>query len=300
MRSSYTAGLVAFTLALSLPAGAAPIPQGVVAMITAASDSGDAGALKTTIGLAKQTNPDSTSEIDALVADLAKVAAEKHVAQLESNTFFEGWTGEGQAGGSLNTGNTDARALSVGLRLQKEGLRWSHLVLANADYARQNDVASQNRASASDQNNYKLGDRWYGLALLSWERDRSAGFDRRFSEAIGAGYTAYRTQDASLGFEAGPAYRQTHFINGEQENRVGLRFATNYAWTISPDVQLTENAVYYAQTGNSTFTSNTALTAKLRGALSVQASLFYNREQRPPLGLNRVDTTTRLSLVYGF
>lgn len=269
-------------------------------MITAASESGDDGALKTTIGLAKKTNPDSTSEIDALAADLAKAAAEKHVAQLESNTFFEGWSGEGRAGGSLNTGNTDARDFSVGLRLQKEGLRWNHLVLADADYARQNDVASQNRASSSYQGNLKLGDRWYGLAFAGWERDRFAGFDRRFSEAIGVGYTAYRTQDVSLGFEAGPAYRQTHFIDGEQEHRVGLRFATNYAWTIVPDVQFTENAVYYAQSGNSTFTSNTALTAKVRGALSVQASFFYNREQRPPLGLNRVDTTTRLSLVYGF
>ena len=269
-------------------------------MITAASDSGDATAMKTTVDLAKKTNPDSTAEIDELVAGLTKAAAEEHLATLESEGFLEGWTGQGQAGGSLTTGNTDSRATSVGLRFEKEGLHWRHLLLGTIDYTRENDVTSQNRAFASYQGNYKVNDRWYGLALASYEHDRFAGFDRRLSEAFGAGYTVVKTQNMSLNLEAGPAYRQTHFITGESTRRVALRLATDYAWTIAPGIQFTENAVYYAQSGDSTLTSTTALTAKIRGALSVQASFLYNHEQHPPLGLDKTDTTTRVTLVYGF
>ena len=300
MRVLRSTGFAATFIAFSASVAAAPIPQGVAAMITAASESGDAAALKTTVDLAKKTSPDSTPEIDALVAGLKKKADEEHLAKLESQGVFEGWTGQGQAGGSINTGNTDGRATSVGLRFEKEGLRWRQLVLATEDYARQNGLTSQNRAFASYQGDYKFNDRWYALAIGSWEHDRFAGFDRRLSEALGAGYNAYKTQDMSLSFEAGPAYRQTHFITGDRENRVGLRLATNYAWTISPDVTFTENAVYYGQSGNSTITSTTALTAKLRGALSIQASFLYNRETHPPLGLTPTDTTTRVTLVYGF
>ena len=287
-------------MALSSSVFAAPIPQGVAAMITAASDGGDATALKTTIDLAKKTNPDSTAEIDDLVAGLKKTAEEKRIAKLESQGFFEGWKGQGQAGGSITTGNTDGRATSIGLRFEKEDLQWKHLILATADYTKQNDVTSQNREFASYQGNYKVTERAYGLVLGSYEHDRFAGFDRRLSEAIGAGYTVFRSNDMMLSLEAGPAYRQTRYITGETENKVGLRLATNYSWTISPDVQFTESAVYYAQSGNSTLTSTTALTAKLRGAFSIQASFLYNREQQPPLGLDKTDTTTRIQLVYSF
>ena len=269
-------------------------------MIKAASDSGDATAMKTTVDLAKKTNPDATPEIDALVADLNKQASEEHLAKLESENFFQGWKGQGQAGASVDSGNTDGRATSVGLRFEKEGIRWDQLFLATADYTREDNVTTQNRVFASYQGDYNFGERWYGLGLGSYEHDRFAGYYRRFSESLGVGYKVIKSPTMSLGLEAGPAYRQTHLITGETTNKVGLRLATKYAWTISPDVQFTEDAVYYAQSGDSTLTSTTALTAKILGALSVQASFLYNHEQHPPLGLDKTDTTTRLTLVYSF
>jgi putative salt-induced outer membrane protein len=279
---------------------AASIPQPIEAMIRAASDSGDAAAMKTTVDLAKKTNPDSANEIDDLVANLAKQTEEKRIAKLKSEGFFEGWTGQGQAGASITTGNTDGRATSVGLKFDKETLDWKHEILANGDYTKQNGITSQNREVASYQGDYKFNDRWYGLGLLSYEHDPFAGFNRRLSESLGVGYNALKTDSMTLGLEVGPAFRQTHYITGESDSSTGARLAANYSWTISPGVVFTENAVYYVQPGDSTMTSTAALTAKIRGALSVQASFLYNHEQHPPLGLDKTDTTTRLSLVYSF
>lgn len=300
MRMSRFAGSGAIVMAMSSPLLAAPIPQGVEAMITAASDSGNADTLKTTVDLAKKTNPDSQAEIDALVAGLKKTAEAQRIAKLESEGFLEGWKGEGQAGLSVTTGNTEGRATSLGLKFEKDALRWRQVVQATEDYTRQDDVTSQNRAFASYEGNYKFADRWYGLGIGSWERDQFAGFDRRFSESLGLGYTAVNTPDMKLRLEAGPSYRQTRYITGETENKVGLRLATNYTWTISPGVDFSENAIYYVQSDGSTITSTTALTAKIRGALSLRASFLYTHEEQPPLGLKRTDTTTRVTLVYSF
>jgi putative salt-induced outer membrane protein len=300
MRAFCLAGAGTLVMTMSTLVTAAPIPQGVAAMITAASDSGNADTLKATIDLAKKTNPDSTTEIDALAADLKKQADAKRIAKIESEKFYEGWTGQGSAGASLSTGNTDSRATSVGLKFDKETLQWKHEINATADYTKQNEVVSQDRDFIGYQGNYKIDDRLYALGLVSWEHDPFAGFSRRLSESLGLGYTVYRTDTQSLSLEAGPSYRQTHFITGDHENDVGLRTAAKYAWTISPDVQFTEEAVYYAQRGDATLTSTTALTAKVYGALSVQASFLFNHEQHPPLGLDKTDTTTRLQLVYSF
>ena len=289
----------AFTV-LSSSVLAAPIPEPVAAMIRAASDSGNDDTLKTTSDLAKKTNPDSNAEIDALVADLRKKNEEQRIAKIESEGFFEGWTGEGQAGALITTGNTDGRSTTAGLKFEKETLKWRNLFQATADHTRQNGVTSQNRDFASYEGNYKFDERAYALALGSWERDPFAGFNRRFSESVGAGYTVVKSPETTWSVEAGPSYRQTHYVTGESENQVGLRLATNYAWKISPDVEFSENAVYYAQAGNGTLTSTTALTAKIRGAFSVRASFLYNHEQHPPLGLDKTDTTTRVTLVYSF
>lgn len=300
MRVSSLAGFGAFALAALPAAHAAPIPPAVEAMIRAASDSGNADTLKTTADLAKKTNPDSGTEIDTLVSDLKKTAEEKRVAKLESNGIFEGWKGQGQAGALRTTGNTDSKNATAGLRFERDGLQWRHLLQGNVDYTQQNDVTSQNRVFASYEGNYKLDDRWYIVGLASYERDPFAGFDRRLSESLGVGYTAIKTPTQTLRLETGPAYRQTRYITGESENKVGLRVAANYTWTIRDGVDLTENATYYASGGDSTITSTTALTARIYGALSLRASFLYNREQNPPLGLKNTDTTTRLTLVYNF
>jgi len=300
MRKTYRAGLVLIGLMAASPALASPLPDNIAAMIRAAADTGDAATLKTTADLAKKTNPDSAVEIDVLVADLQKAAEDQRLAKLESQGFFQGWKGQGQAGAAITTGNTESEGFSLGLNLSKEGVRWRHAILATADYARENGETSRNRQFASYEANYKFNDRWYALGLGSWEHDRFAGFDRRFSETIGVGYTVIKSPDMTLNLEAGPALRQTRYITGESENKFAGRAALGYAWTINPGIVLTEDATYYGQSGDSTITSITALTLKVRGALSVQGSFLINHESNPPLGLKQTDTTSRLTLVYGF
>lgn len=290
------AGLTAF----AAPAFAAPIPDNVAAMIKAAADTGDAATLATTATLAKKTNPDSAGEIDALVAGFQKAADDAQQEKLAHQGFFDGWKGQGQAGGSISTGNTDSKGFSLGLSLQKTSLHWQHTILATADYQKDNGITSKERFFASYQADYKFSARWYALGMASWERDAFAGFTGRESEAVGIGYTAIKTPSMTLGLEAGPALRQTHYITGDSENRLAGRAAANYAWTISPNVLFTENAAYYGQSGDSTLTSTTALTMKVHNALSVQASFLYTHETNPPLSLKQSNTISRLALVYGF
>ncbi len=287
-------------LTASFPAVATPVPDTVAAMIRAAADTGDAATLKTTADLARKTNPDCVAEIDALVASLQKAADDKKMAQLKSQGFFQGWKGQGQAGGYLTTGNTKSKGFSLGLNLNKEGIRWRHTITGSVDYARQDGATSTNREFASYEGNYKFNDRLYALGLASWEHDRFSGYDRRFSEAIGMGYTLIKSPDMTLSLEAGPALRQTRYITGDSDNELAGRAALDYSWTINPGILLTENATYYGQSGDSTLTSTTALTLKVKGALSVQASFLVNHESNPPVDLEKTNTISRFSLVYGF
>lgn len=296
-----------FLLFLALPglafpaaAFAAPVPDKVAEMIQAAAADGDAAELAATVKAAKKANPASTAEIDTLVSQIQAQAAARHRAELAQNGFFEGWSGQGEAGIANSTGNTRSTSLALGLNFLRSGLNWDHAVNATVDYQRDNGIETKSRYFAGYNAHYKFDDDFYALGLLSWEGDRFSGFNSRLSESLGLGYMVLSEPDMTLSIEAGPALRQTDYIVGGSENSFAGRAAVNYSWTILPDLVFTEAASFYGESRDSTLVSDTGLTTRLVGALSLRASYHVQYETNPPLALQKTDATTRLTLVYSF
>lgn len=295
------AALCALVLAaVPATAYADPIPERIVAMLQSAVADNDPAEIAATVKLAKQTNPASAAEIDALVAQLQANAAARQQDKLTHMSLLEGWTGQGEAGITNSTGNTRSTALALGLHFARTGLRWDHAFDATVDYQRTDGIESQSRYFAGYSGHYKFDGPLYGVGVLSWEGDRFSGFNSRLTESIGLGYQVLQLPDMQLAVEAGPALRQTDYIAGGSENSVAGRASVNYKWDILPSLSFTEVATYYGESRDSTVTSDTGLTAQLIGALSARLSYHVQYETNPPLALEKVDTITRLTLVYSF
>lgn len=279
-------------------AQAAPLPGPVADMIDAAS--GDPAALKAVVEAAKKTNPDSVAEIDAQVAGLAAKAEADKTARLASQSFFEGWSGEGEVGGSISTGNTSDRGLALGLGFAKESLRWRHSIDLAVDYQKTEGDLTKERYFAGYQGAYKFNERLYVVGVLSAERDKFAGFKSRFTEGLNLGYLVIDDPNLRFSLEAGPAFRQTsYYLEGDDSDLTG-RVAGDLAWTIRPDTVFTQTAAAYLASSNSTITATTAITTKLMGDLSGRASFEIRYETDPPLGREDTDTTSRVTMVYSF
>lgn len=290
--------LCALALVPAAGAAAAPLPPSVAAMIDAAGS--DPATLKTVTDLAKKTNPDSVAEIDAQVAAIEKKNEEARVAKIESQGFFEGWTGEGQLGAFGSTGNTDQSGVAAGLKVTKETLKWKHTLGGTVDYQKTNGATTAERFFAGYDGNYKITPRLYAVGILSWERDTFAGYDGRFSESLGLGYRLVDTPAVQLALEAGPALRQTNYTDGTSDSVFNGRIAGNFAWKFSENGTFTQVASYFFGNGGNTVTSDTALTFKVWDALSMRLSFFLQNESEPQPGRLATDTTTRITLVYGF
>jgi putative salt-induced outer membrane protein len=290
--------LLFFALLTPLAAYAAPIPAPIADMIHAAS--GDDATLTAIVTTAKKTNPDSIAEIDALVAQLKSDAAAKHEAELAQRDVFDGWKGQGEAGLSNSTGNSSETAAALGLHFTRVGLQWDHAIDTTADYSRADGVTTKSRYFAGYNTRYKFDDSLYATGLVSWENNRFAGFSRRLTESLGVGYTIINNPDLLLAVEAGPALRQTTYIDGTSDSNLAARLALRNRWLILPNLTFTENFAYLYSSQNSTITSDTALTATLTGKLSARLSYHIQNESNPPDGLENTDTLTRLTLVYSF
>lgn len=290
----------AWAIAIPATASAVPIPDPIVQIIREAAKTGNPAILQTTADLAKTTNPLSIPEIDALLASLRQEAETVRVAKLSSQGFFDGWSGEGEVGASVTTGTTKNKTLALGINLKKDGLNWRHKLVGIVNYQRSDDTTTADRYLASYQGDYKFSSRLFVYGLVQWEQDRFAGFDRRYTESLGAGYTIIDTPEFNWQISGGPALRQTRFITHKSESDTTAHAGTTFLWNISPATIFTEDLGTYIGGSDNTYFSTTALTTKIMDNLSARGSFNVTSESNPPPGIDSTNTITRLTLVYSF
>ena len=288
------------TVCLCTSVHAEPPPEPIVRLITDAANTGDPAKLDQAAALAKASYPGSAPEIDALVANLRAQAAAARLARLQAEGFFEGWSGEGEAGASQTTGTARNTSIALGLKFNRIGIDWEHHLIGLVDYQRSNGRTTDNRELASYEADYNFAPSLKAIGLVQWEQDPFAGFNRRLTETAGVAYTIIGTPDVTWLASGGPAFRQVRFIDGRNESDLAGHGATDFTWHITPGTVFTEDAGFYIGGRDNTYYSTTAVTANVFGNLSARVSFNINIESNPPPGIDNTSTISRVTLVYSF
>jgi putative salt-induced outer membrane protein len=279
-------------------AHAAPLPPSVAEVIDAAAD--DPDTLEAVAKAAKKANPGSIAEIDAQVKALtAQAAAEKEQQAAEAG-LFEGWTGKGEFGGSISTGNTNDQGFSASLAFDKQTPLWGQDLNIAVDHKREDEKTTKDRYFGAYSINRNFSPRFYAVGVLWGERDRFAGVNFRFSESIGLGYRLADSPNLKFRVEAGPALRQSEYLTTGRENTIAARGAGYLTWKVAPRLEFSQSLVAYLESQNSTLLATTALTTKLQDQISARGSYEVRHEQDPPADRENTDTTTRLTLIFSF
>lgn len=291
--------ILAAAMMVATPAIAqSTLSPGAREMVESAANSGDQAKIDAVVAIAKETNKGAEAEIDKIVADISAAKAAQREEELKSAGFFQNWTGSGQLGAAVSTGNSETKSFTAGIALQRDGIKWRHRADALVDIVDNDGGTDQQRILGGYQLDYKFSERLYAWGRFEYERNREAGIKRRFAESAGLGWRAVDGGNVKWDLEAGPALRQTKYVT-YNENEFAGRGASRFAWNWSDTTIFTnDTAIFFA--GSSSINNTTALTAKLFGALSARASFNLAWEEEPPLGLEKLDTTTRFTLVYDF
>lgn len=299
-----SAGLVLASVAA--PAMAA-LPDPVRAMIDAALATGDEAKVRTVIELARATNPDDASELDAIEAAyetrLAAAEAETQAAQREdirTAGLFENWSGKGELGAFRSTGNAANAGITAGLALTREGIRWRHNLSGRADYQETEGVVTREQYLATYEPNFRLSERLYAYGLAQYERDRFQGFSARYSVSGGLGYDVLTGPAMTLAVKAGPAWRRTQLVDGTGSSNLAALAAADFDWALAETISFTQNASALLQEGSSTLISDSGLVAKVSGKVSVRLSYTVEHDTAPPPGAVQTDTLSRVTLIYDF
>jgi putative salt-induced outer membrane protein len=270
------------------------------AMLDAAMQAGDEAGVDTLVKYARNGDPGGRDLVLRRATEWKEGRARARNERVRQASAFQLWSGRVEAGGFVSSGNSDVTGITGVADLTREGLRWRHRVMAQADFQRTAGVTSRERYALGYQPNYKLNDRGYIYGNGQYESDRFLGYFNRYSASVGAGYSVFRRNGLTLDIEVGPAFRQTDFTDRTMQGSIAARGSMELNWTLFSGLTATQSASGYWERYNSTIRSVSAIEAKLLGPLSARLSYTLQYESEPPAGRVTTDTTSRASLVYAF
>ncbi len=304
-------------LGCTATAAQAELPEGARAMIDTAIASGDEKKVATVIGLARSTWPEERSTIDAINDQWKITLAARRAAEAEAERtalinadMFDRWTGEGELGAFQSSGNTESVGVAAALRLDREGIDWTHSIRLRADYQRQNGSTSREQFAASYEPRWQFDENIFAYGLAQYERDRIQGFSSRYSVSGGLGYRILDNPKLKLSLKAGPAYRVTDFTDGTSADRLAGLVGIDFDWQMLDRLKLTQDVEALAETGgeatlifdgaNTTINLVTGLDFRVSNRLRSRLSYKVEYDSNPPAGSEGTDTLTRATLIYGF
>lgn len=284
------------------------LPPAIRAMARAAFDAGDDHALDSVLKLARKSFPEAEQQAEALASEYGRLRAERQAQakrereeRLAVAGLFDNWSGEAEIGGAISTGNTSSTALYGALGLSREGLRWQHKVKGRADFQRSNGETVADRLSLGWEPGYKIHDGMFVYGLGQFERDRFLGFASRFTLSSGVGMALVARPEVTLTVQGGPAVRRVDYVDRGVSIQAAGRASASLRWKLAPSLDLTQDAALYVgeQTGTNAV-ATTSVETRLLG--NVKAKLSYNVQYEDSAvdGHGPVDTTSRVTLVYGF
>lgn len=258
--------------------------------------------------------PDKEKEILALIApekapEITLASGEsvsERIATLDAPEpelgFFspKAWDGEVSLGGSLLTGNTNEKAISLGLKLDRNTELWEHHFAIVGDYSRNEERTTKERILANYNSKWFLWDRGYAFGLLDFELDTFSEFDWRTTQAVGAGYRVVELETMTLDLEGGPGLRETKLAADGVQTEIIALLRSTYNWHITDTIKFQDQASIFAGSKRTTFINDAGITAKFTDQLSGRLSLYFKYDTSVPDGQENLDTATRASIVYDF
>ncbi len=211
------------------------------------------------------------------------------------------WAGEVEAGIIVTSGNTDTQNISAKAKVVNNRDKWRHTGKLEALQSENTNVTTAERYLASGKSDYKLTDIDYLFGTIDYEDDKFSGYDYRATEVLGYGRRVLSTPSMTLELEVGAGSRQSKLTSSGDTNSEGLaRLAGNYNWKISDTTTFSEELTVDAGSDSTISKSVTGLKSQVAGNLATRITLTVKNTSDVPVGVEKTDRETAVTLVYGF
>lgn len=233
----------------------------------------------------------------------------EQLAQINPDESLAHWTGGVTVSALFLAGNTDRRAINVGVDAERRTEDDRFTIRGTWDYGEDKIGPglwnlSQRRTYGGMKYDYFFAPRWYLWSNVSGEGDYKANLDLRFTAGAGIGHQLFDEERFKLGLEVGPAYLfEDYRTNTPTSESATGRGAFTLQWDITDRVRFLQFAEAFLslETSDDVFVRHDArLQAKLTEAMIAQLQWILLYDNTPAPGNERVDHTLNLSVGWTF
>lgn len=210
------------------------------------------------------------------------------------------WKGNAELGVVTTSGNTETSSINAKLKASRESAAWVHTGRFEGLGASDNVKTSAERYFVEGKSDYKIGEFDYVFGLLNHEKDRFSGFDHQSSAVVGYGRKVIHQDDMSLSLEAGAGYRDSETDAGSDLGEAIVTLGGDFQWTVSETSKFQQVLKVESGSDITVTKSVTSLTSQVADSLAMKATLTVKNTSDVPVGKDKTDTETAVSLVYSF
>lgn len=213
-----------------------------------------------------------------------------------------GWAFEVALGGSLATGNTDRQALDLNSKAQFRTERREDRYRLLGDFGRENGAVTAERIEAGLQSNYNLSqDKFYLIGFTQYRRDRFSGYLYEAEVGPGLGYRFVYTDRMTFALEFSTGYRHGELRGlGNDDDLIFARGTATVDYQLSDQAKLTNEALVTGDNQRVRIEDTLSITSRLIRDIALRASVNARYVSSPPVGIKKLDTLSKVALVYAF
>lgn len=220
------------------------------------------------------------------------------------------WTGKGEAGLVLASGNTDTETANAKLQMVNQSDSWKHSLGGAVLYASDEDGKTANRWETFGQSDWSFTKKNFVFGAGRYEEDEFSGFEyqatasggvgRRFIDndvtkfvgTFGLGYKFFETRDAFDDVTG------ALIDEGESDSEGILRGTLDFDHKFTPTTDLINRFVVESGPDNTFLQNDLSLQVKMTDVLALAVGYSVRHNSNPPDDFQKTDTLTTINLVY--
>jgi len=210
------------------------------------------------------------------------------------------WAGKASLGYLSTSGNTNTTSYNTAFEISYSRNKWTHTLDAAGNGSDESDTTTAEAYQAGWKSTYDFSEHNYVFGLVSWRKDRFSGVNRQLSEAVGYGRRLINTPAHLLSAEIGAGHRSSDLSDDTSESGAIATLGMDYRWAFSETSNFEQGISIEAGSDNTYLESVSAVRAKLLGDLAIVLSYTVRHNTDVPVGSEKTDKFTAVSLELAF
>lgn len=220
---------------------------------------------------------------------------------LLSDAPEEGYIGNIDFGYISTSGNSETESLNGAFKyITRISDEWSTGVHITGMTNENDEVRETERYAFVWNNRYDLSERSFIYSVVDYMNDYFGAYDYQAGAYVGYGHELFKDDTGHFSLGLGLGYRVNALEAGEDEKESVVRGDLDYQYNISETATFTQVVAAIWGQDFDTYSSETALRTNISESLSLKLAYHINYNSVVPVGAEKKDTTTTISVSYSF